>query len=117
MRRRTGKEAVKSLFSYARNFSRRLPRADAEGRAQVNVIIAHADEYLKSRERRHIDITRKVTEIATAYGQIDGDHHKAWVIDQIMRAVKGDSYDQWVREYCAGDDGPDTYEWDPGVAP
>lgn len=51
------------------------------------------------------------------YGQVEGAHHKAWVIDQAVRILTGDDYQAWVTEYCAGEDGPETYEWDEGVAP
>lgn len=47
------------------------------------------------------------------FGQTDGDHHKAWVIDQVTRALTGDGYEQWVADYC--DD--ETHEWDEGTAP
>lgn len=56
-------------------------------------------------------------EIAADYGQIDGDHHKAWVIDQMVAALLGEQYGEWVANYCAGEDGPNTYFWDEGVAP
>ncbi len=55
-------------------------------------------------------------ELIHRYGGIDGDHHKQWVLDQVVRAL-ADDYDAWVREHKAGDDGPDTYEWDEGIAP
>lgn len=74
----------------------------------------------------------EVMELAGA----DGDHHRAWVIDQLLRALTGcpeeevlvedvpflvlgesDEYRQWVAEYKAGDDGPETYGWDTGIAP
>lgn len=48
---------------------------------------------------------------------VDGAHHKAWVIDQMVRALTGDDYEQWVKEYCDGEDGPDTYSWDEGMPP
>jgi hypothetical protein len=51
------------------------------------------------------------------YGGIDGDHHKQWVLDQVVRALTGDGYEQWVVEQCDGEDGPNTYEWDEGIAP
>jgi hypothetical protein len=51
------------------------------------------------------------------YGQTDGSHHKDWVIDQMVRALTGDNYDEWVRAYRDGEDGPETYEWDEGIAP
>jgi hypothetical protein len=50
-------------------------------------------------------------------GTYDGDHHKMWTIDQALRILAGDRYDQLITEYCDGEDGPDTYEWDEGVAP
>ena len=51
------------------------------------------------------------------YGTTDGDHHKMWVIDQMIRALLDDKYEDWVTEFCGGEDGPDTYEWDEGVPP
>lgn len=56
-------------------------------------------------------------DVAVRYGGIAGDHHKAWVIDQMVRALTGDGYEAFVRDACAGDDGPDTYDWDVGIAP
>ncbi len=50
-------------------------------------------------------------------GDIDGSHHKQWVLDQVVRTLTGDGYRAWVEAYCAGEDGPDTYAWDEGVAP
>lgn len=56
-------------------------------------------------------------DIANRYGGIDGDHHKMWVIDQMVRALTGDGYAAWVREHCEGEDGPQTYDWDTGTPP
>jgi len=55
--------------------------------------------------------------VAHQFGGIEGDHHRAWVIDQMVRALTGDDYEEWVREHRAGEDGPDTYSWDEGIAP
>jgi hypothetical protein len=87
------------------------------------------------------DRIKSALDIAVRYGGTDGDHHKAWVIDQIVRAltgcpmvgktsvdcngkpysyeVQGESpeYVELVRQTCDGEDGPDTYSWDVGVAP
>lgn len=76
---------------------------------------------------------------AVRYGGIEGDHHKAWVIDQMVRALTGcpmvveqatdangkpytyetqgksDEYLKLVA-YARGD-GPDPYDWDEGIAP
>ena len=63
------------------------------------------------------------TQIMTAldaafnWGQIDGDHHKMWVIDQMLRILCGKDYDAVIARACDGEDGPNTYEWDIGIAP
>lgn len=59
----------------------------------------------------------KALEVALRYGGIDGDHHKAWVIDQMVRALAGPRYEAWVKSACEGEDGPDTYGWDEGIPP
>lgn len=51
------------------------------------------------------------------YRGIDGAHHKDWLTDQVTRMLTGDGYDTFVAEACAGEDGPDTYSWDEGIAP
>ncbi len=54
--------------------------------------------------------------------QIGGDHHKAWVLDQVMRITKGDKYDNFVRHYeyseIPGKIGTEKiYSWDEGISP
>ncbi len=84
---------------------------------------------------------RKALAIAVAYGGIDGAHHKDWTIDQMVRALTGcpveevsakdyqgvpyqylhqgesEEYKQLVADACSGEDGPQTYSWDVGIAP
>ena len=57
--------------------------------------------------------------LAVAYGSTDGGHHKAWVIDQMVRALAGNGkrYKAIVAYAKLGEDGPDTYEWDEGISP
>ncbi len=68
-------------------------------------------------------IATKDKEIAAAldlivqYGGIDGGHHKQWVLDQVVRALTGDKYEEWLKNYENGEDGPKTYSWDIGIAP
>lgn len=76
-------------------------------------------------------------------GAYDGDHHKQWAIDQMIRNLTGcptvtlqskypdaqgnaysyeglgesDEYKAWVAGHKNGEDGPDTYSWDEGIAP
>ncbi len=77
-------------------------------------------------------------ELIQRYGQIGGDHHKAWVLDRVARVLKGapvtvtearwsngeteerftvgtcEAYEQWVIEMKSGG-GEEDY--DEGVAP
>ena len=55
--------------------------------------------------------------LALRYGQIDGSHHKLWVIDQVVRILAGADYEQIISDHCDGEDGPDTYDWDIGIPP
>lgn len=56
-------------------------------------------------------------ELAVRYGGIDEEHHKNWVIDQMVRTLAGERYEEIVRDACNGEDGPNTYKWDCGIAP
>lgn len=83
---------------------------------------------------------QEVLDLITEFGGIDGEHHKQWVLDQIVRLLtdcpmvpmegisngltfqyevrgKSDEYKKWIRDYCNGEDGPETYSWDEGIAP
>jgi hypothetical protein len=55
--------------------------------------------------------------IALEFGGCDGADHKMWVIDQVIRALVGGGYDKIITEVKNGKDGPNTYDWDTGVAP
>ena len=63
------------------------------------------------------DRIAKALELGVKYGGIDGAHHKDWVIDQMIRILAADGYDEIVADACAGEDGPHTYGWDCGIAP
>lgn len=80
-------------------------------------------------------------DIACRYGDADIADHKAWVIDQMVRALTdceleqrifydaggrpytaevlgvSGAYRAFVAAACDGEDGPNTYSWDAGVAP
>ena len=87
------------------------------------------------------DRIKKALNFAVKYGGIAGDHHKAWVIDQMVRALTGcplvektakdcrgapytysaqgesEEYKKLVADACNGEDGPATYDWSTGIAP
>ena len=84
---------------------------------------------------------KRAIEVAVQCGGHDGEPHKAWVIDQMVRCLTGcptetrtaktrsgqvysyealgesDEYIRLIVEAKAGEDGPDTYDWDVGIPP
>jgi len=55
--------------------------------------------------------------LAFDYGTVDGDHHRTWLIDQMVRVLTGEDYERWVEAFNVGDDDPDANEWPTGIAP
>lgn len=66
-----------------------------------------------------MDKIEETLDIAFTYSQIDGSHHKTWVIDQMVRKLLGteEAYNKWIKNYCKEGDDPEAYEWDTGIAP
>ncbi len=83
----------------------------------------------------------KIKSALDSADNIDGAHHKQWIIDQMVRALTGcpieqregwdhhgnvytystrgesSDYQLWIATYKDGEDGPETYAWDTGIAP
>ena len=57
---------------------------------------------------------KEAVDLGIRYGQIEGDHHRAWVIDQMLRALLGDEYEQTIRK---SDPHGEYGEWYEGIAP
>jgi len=58
--------------------------------------------------------------IVYRYGQIDGGHHKMWVMDQMIRRITGKNYEDFVKDYQGEYNEEEEYfdyEWDEGIAP
>ena len=86
--------------------------------ATIDAVVKIADlEPIKQFIEDQDEKIKYAIRIAVKYGGIDGAHHKDWVIDQMVRVLAGDKYDQVVSDACAGEDGPDTYSWNCGIAP
>lgn len=60
---------------------------------------------------------QEALEVAMSHAGHDGEHHKEWVIDQMVRALTGPGYEEWVVEAKAGEEGPNTYDWSEGIPP
>lgn len=53
--------------------------------------------------------------VAMRFGMVDGEHHKQWVIDQMLLAILGvEEYLKWVGMMSID---PDYAPWDRGIAP
>lgn len=82
--------------------------------------IEHYKEYIEKLQKENEEKDKqikKALDLIFEYGQIDGGHHKAWVIDQIVRILIKDKYDEWVKNYIYDEETGDTYTWDKGIAP
>lgn len=64
-----------------------------------------------------MDLQDKIAKALEMAKMADGSHHDTWIVDQMVRALTGESYDAWVSDVKNGDDGPETYFWSTGVAP
>ncbi len=58
------------------------------------------------------DSAIEIIDLIDRYGGIDGDHHKSWVLTQILKILLGDYYEIWAEERAKED-----YPWDEGIAP
>ena len=70
-------------------------------------------ELLEQENKKYKEVIDRVVQLAYQYAQIDGGHHKMWVIDQMIRILLRSKYDNFVKEY--EEDG--EYEWNIGIAP
>lgn len=68
---------------------------------------------LEAENKKYKEAIDKAVDIAWKYAQIDGSHHRIWVIDQMLRTLLDSDYENFVKEYV--NDG--EYEWDIGIAP
>jgi len=62
----------------------------------------------------------KVLNIIGQYGGIQGDHHKAWLLNEILILLLGEKgHKEWVERYEGeeDDEGDKTYSWELGIAP
>ena len=86
-----------------------------ENQMQQDVIIGYKSTNLdQAVELQQLnEVIEKTVSIAYEYGQIDGDHHKLWVIDQMLRVLLGEDYRDFIEDYEENGE----YKWDIGIAP
>lgn len=67
-------------------------------------------------------------EVAWEWGNVEGEHHVRWIIDQMIRELLGDLYaawvDRWQNDFTFDDGEPSPesgdgmfIEWDCGIPP
>ena len=72
----------------------------------------------KDKRIQELEEERKsILDLIFEYGQTDGEHHKMWLIDQIVRILTKDKYNEWIRSYVYDEETGDIYNWDKGIAP
>lgn len=85
------------------------------------IVIPEANniQFIENDENEKIE---KAIQFLFDWGQTDGSHHKAWVIDQLAQILCGSSYKKYVHDYeYLDDDGNELeeklYNWDTGIIP
>ena len=95
------------------------------GRVKAEGVLICVDSEVKIVEEMleiKIKTLEEIEKVVVTDSQYDGDHHKAWVLDQVMRIIKGDKYEEFIKEYeysgMYGKPGAEKeYTWDEGIAP
>ena len=127
------KKAIKNILAEREQMLQRYEERDNElweRVKQCNNLQTEIDRLYQENEKL-IEINRKqanrkkeleeehknVLDLIFEYGQTDGEHHKMWVIDQIVRMLTKDKYNEWIKDYVYDEETGDTYSWDKGIAP
>jgi len=79
------------------------------------------EHHVSEREKANIK-ANDCLDLILKYGDINGAHHKQWLLDQLVKTltrghIYEDMYEEWVRIFEHGIDGAGTYKWDKGIAP
>lgn len=112
-------KASRLLMEAADFFGATLAKADSSA---WKCLLTYAPERDMTEIERHImDLNKKITGalvVAEDFGGIDGADHKAWIIDQMVRCLTGDYYEDWVTQVCSGPERESAlYQWNVGIAP
>lgn len=58
--------------------------------------------------------------LAWCFNEIEGAHHRQWLIDQMVRNLLGEQYESFVKEYeepIKNDEKIEHYKWNKGIPP
>lgn len=113
-------EFVDCLLAELEQKDKRIQELEEElEKANRQLDLDYVDEnYITKEKVKELEEeSKKVLDLIFEYGQIDGGHHKMWVIDQIVRILTKDKYNEWIKNYVYDEETGDTYSWDKGIAP
>ena len=71
-------------------------------------ISSNAQLLMECAKTRH-----RVLDLIYHHGQPDNSHHEAWLLNEIVKELTGDSYDNWVYKY----ENETGCEWEEGISP
>lgn len=113
-------EFVDCLLAELEQKDKRIQELEEElEKANRQLDLDYVDEnYIPKQKVKELEEeSKKVLDLIFEYGQIDGGHHKMWVIDQIVRILTKDKYNEWIKNYVYDEETGDIYDWDKGIAP
>lgn len=94
-----------------------IPKTLEISKAEITEVEFQAGFYPNAKRYKYVlasETVDKAVKIISDWGQIDGAHHKMWVLDMALRALLGpEAYEEFVKDY--EEDG--EYHWDKGRAP
>lgn len=97
----------------ARHLTARYGYSEIDPMALARVIVPNEFD-ISGRNLADVDRRNEAAlKFAMDWADVEGDHHKRWVIDQIVRALTGDFYP----DYIAGWEQSEGRTWDEGIAP
>lgn len=109
------------LISKIRGLGRRRPKHE--------IIESHQDpqdpswtQFLRLIEddgeaRLTADGKAEALELLFRYGQLKDSREKDWLIDQLLRSIAGDHYEDFLAIYSIDEEFGSSYSWSPGEPP
>lgn len=117
---------AKQLRSQKANFLRELssklrrkPQTEPEVSQAETPSWAEFFEFLGSVPGETVsrDDAAQLLELIFRYGQSDEPKHKAWIIDQTVRVLTGERYEEFVDVYSFEEDFGHSFHWNTGSDP
>ncbi len=100
-------DAIETAYSLANSYAT-TNKAQRERINELLVQLTNRNQLVRGAVLRESQALYALSE----FGQVDGAHHKAYAIDQAVRALLGDKYDSWIASMAAT-----GLTWDVGIAP